>query len=55
MPVEINELVIRAVVERPAETGGPAAAEGAASRDRDALVDECVAAVLKILRRAKER
>ncbi len=55
MPVEIKELVIRAVVERPAragsESGGPAVAEDA----RSAIVEACVKQVLKVLKRSQER
>lgn len=64
MPIEIRELVIRAVVGGAAvETGGGAAAgpdeaAPAAQRDAaeaDAIVQECVRQVLRILARDKER
>ena len=55
MPVEIKELVVRAVV-RPAAGGGeggsPAVGAGAES---EALLQACVKEVLRILRRSKER
>ena len=53
MPVEIRELVIRAVVDpRPAaERPGAPPAE----IDRDALVQACVDETLRILRRERER
>ncbi len=57
MPVEIKELVVRAVVpagER--ERGAPPAGGAALSQaEREAMLDACVKEVLKILRRSKER
>lgn len=54
MPIEIKELVIRAVVEdhEKANAGG-----GAALTDdqRHALVDSAVKEVLRILKKSKER
>jgi hypothetical protein len=62
MPVEIKELVIRAVVVKStdeAKAHVSRAAKAAATRnigsDQDALVDECVAEVMRLLRRSKER
>jgi len=62
MPIEIKELVIRAVVD---PTGGPAHGQGAAEpgaatasaapEDRDAIIAAAVKEVLRILRAAKER
>lgn len=57
MPVEIRELIIRAVVVPGDEDGGaraPAEAD-APEADRAALVQECVRQVLKILERSRER
>lgn len=53
MPIEIRELVIRAVVDPREEPGhaGPAAA----AFDREALIQSCVDETLRILRRTKER
>ena len=55
MPVEIKELIIRAVVaEQPdANTAAPPSA-GEVS-DRQTIVEECVRQVLKILKKSKER
>ena len=56
MPVEIKELIIRAVVtdehaDRPdAKTASPHP-----EADHEALVQECVRQVLKILERSRER
>jgi hypothetical protein len=52
MPIEIKELVIRAVVD-PAPESGVSAAVG--DLDREALIAACVEEALRILRRAKER
>ena len=53
MPVEIRELIIRAVVDArqpDAATNAPATAS-----DREALVQACVSETLRVLRRQKER
>jgi hypothetical protein len=62
MPVEIKELVIRAVVKAAKdpmdEAGGSAEAAAAAPRDAagtEDIVQECVRQVLHILARKKER
>ena len=65
MPIEIQELVIRAVVSADAGPssafGGPPGDPSAASRgtapalDTDAIVQECVRQVLRILARQQER
>ncbi|MEZ4453507.1 MAG: DUF5908 family protein [Nannocystaceae bacterium] len=57
MPVEIKELVIRAVVREPEpDEGSPAAATAAALGDdeRAALIEACVVEVLRVLRRERE-
>lgn len=57
MPVEIKELVIRAVVsseDREKDTDRRPG-DYRESEARDALVAECVKEVLKILRKSKER
>lgn len=51
MPIEIRELVIRAVVEEPARKS-PAGPPG---EDRSRLIQDCVDEVLKALRRREER
>lgn len=51
MPIEIRELVIRAVVDEPrGKAAGQPQAEG-----RSRLIQECVDEVLKALRRRQER
>jgi len=52
MPIEIRELVIRAVVDPPAT---PRAAQRGSRGDHSKLVQECVDEVLKALRRRSER
>lgn len=54
MPVEIRELIIRAVVD-PRKADERNAAPGTPAFDRDALVQACVDETLRILRREKER
>ena len=65
MPIEIKELVIRAVVGAPEDGASgdadrPAAAAaasgpGGAALDLDEVVQECVRQVLRILARERER
>ncbi|HWR89711.1 MAG TPA: DUF5908 family protein [Dissulfurispiraceae bacterium] len=53
MPVQVNELVIRAVIA--GESGPVRQAAGEEAPDREALVAECVEQVLAILADRKER
>jgi hypothetical protein len=53
MPIEIRELVIRAVVEPPHRQS--AADSRGADEDRAKLIQQCVDEVQKALRRARER
>jgi hypothetical protein len=56
VPVVINELIIRAVVDRNgAESQPGSSSEAGADADRDAIVAECVEQVLEILARKAER
>jgi hypothetical protein len=63
MPVEIKELVIRAVVhqearqvnEHGAAEPGASAGSGVEPEERDAIVAAAVKEVLRILRASKER
>jgi hypothetical protein len=57
MPVIINELVIRAVVDSSSTgSGGPSPGQNSAgSGDKDAIVAECVEQVLEILAQKRER
>jgi hypothetical protein len=54
MPVEIKELVIRAVVE-PADAPPSRRTDDTLDSDNQALVEACVKEVLRILKRAEER
>lgn len=62
MPIEIRELVIRATIGPAAEPGLPGNSEGGrtdglpqAPVDVEAIVQECVRQVLRVLARDKER
>ena len=55
MPLEIKELVIKAVVGTEKESGAAAPATGQDDGDREALVAACVEQVLEILREKAER
>ena len=53
MPIEIKELVIRAVVhERAEDDAPPSPVPGGASEE---IVEDCVRRVLLILKKSKER
>jgi len=53
MPIEIRELVIRAVVD-PSQTAS-SSGQRAPEVDQEALVQACVEETLRILRRERER
>jgi plasmid stability protein len=55
MPVEIKELVIRAVAVDDSVEDSERSVLRSASVDQEALIEECVRQVLKILKRSKER
>jgi hypothetical protein len=57
MPVEIRELVIRAVVDADLGRvrGGEPGDEGAGQGEREAIVRACVRQVLRILEASRER
>ena len=52
MPIEIRELVIRAVVDQPQHQP---ANDARHEEDRTKLIQQCVDEVLKALRRRRER
>jgi hypothetical protein len=55
MPVEIKELVIRAVItQQPEANAAVPSGQGEAS-DLQTIVNQCVRQVLKILKKSKER
>ena len=54
MPVEIRELVIRAVTTSDSETETILPTQGSQT-DREEIVQECVKQVLRILKKEKER
>jgi len=55
MPVEIKELIIRAVAERDTESFSRTSSLPMAGEEKDALVSACVRQVLRILKKSKER
>ena len=55
MPVEIRELVIRAVATKSADEAQEVAPAQAADDEREAIIQECVRQVLRILQKSKER
>jgi hypothetical protein len=55
MPVEIRELVIRAVTNLEAKDTEESAQIQAAPADKEAIIQECVRQVLRILQKSKER
>ena len=55
MPVEIKELIIRAVAERDLDSSPRPPGLPMAGEEKDALVNACVRQVLRILKKSKER
>ncbi len=55
MPVEIKELIIRAVVQPQPEPAPSRPTPNRAQAERDALVEATVREVLRILRSSEER
>lgn len=55
MPLEIKELVIKAVVSTEKDSGAASPAAGPEGGGREALVAECVEQVMEILREKAER
>ena len=55
MPVEIKELVIRAVVEKKDGKNEAEPGDSTAENDNASMVEDCVRQVLKIIEKKKER
>ena len=55
MPVEIKELIIRAVAERDQDSSPRTTSLPMAGEEKEALVNACVRQVLRILKKSKER
>lgn len=55
MPVEIRELIIRAVVNDSQNRGEAKTARDMTPVDTDEIVEECVKQVLSILNKSQER
>ena len=55
MPVEIKELVIRAVTTPENQSSSPPSESQMSAEEREAIIQACVRQVLKILQKKKER
>ena len=55
MPIEVRELVIRAVVEGDQSTQRESSAPNEPRQERQQIVSECVEQVLEILKQRQER
>lgn len=55
MPVEIKELIIRAVAEGEQEDDPRAPTSSLSDTDTEAVVELCVKQVLRILKKSKDR
>jgi hypothetical protein len=55
MPVEIKELVIRAVTTLEAQDSERLPQVPESAEDKEAIIQECVRQVLRILKKKKER
>ncbi len=55
MPVEIKELIIRAVVTPDPAPQPATSSQNIAEEEREAIIQACVRQLLRILRKKKER
>jgi len=55
MPIEVRELVIRAVVEGNQSSQQESSAPDALQQERQQIISECVEQVLEILKERQER
>jgi hypothetical protein len=55
MPVEIRELVIRAVTTPESQSSQQSSVSQMSAEEREAIIQACVRQVLKILQKKKER
>ena len=55
MPVEIRELVIRAITSMPASDEEEKPGNNQSATDREVIVQECVRQVMSILKKKEER
>ncbi len=55
MPVEIRELVIRAVTTPDSQSSETSSQVQLSENEREMIIQECVRQVLKILKKEKER
>ena len=55
MPVEIRELIIRAITTSTSEDGEKPSQAQASPMDNEAIIQECVRQVISILKKKEER
>ena len=55
MPIEIKELIIRAIADKDSDGERGAATTAAPSVDQEAVVRACVKQVMRIMRKSRER
>lgn len=55
MPVEIKELVIRAVTTLETKEGNKVVELHPSAEDKEAIIQECVRQILRILKKKEER
>jgi hypothetical protein len=55
MPVEIRELIIRATITPEPKNAPPASQAQIRPQDTEAMIQECVKQVLRILKKKEER
>lgn len=55
MPVEIRELVIKAVIVDDHSRVGQGSSASDSAKDKEQIIQECVNQVLKILKKSKNR
>ncbi len=55
MPIEIRELVIRAVTSLESQGAEGTLQSQISSGDKDVIIQECIKQILKILKKKKER
>jgi len=55
MPVEIKELIIRAIATPERESENSQSANTSSTEDREAIIQECIRQVMMILKKKEER
>ena len=55
MPVQINELVVRAHIKEPGDQKSEAQASAGESPEKEEIIKECIERVMELLHAQKER